>query len=158
MNIIPATFRETMTIGGRVFGDLANLIQLQAYNDSTGAQKFSTLRNGTASAGYQVTTGKTLKIGAVRFWILGGQAASRYIQMGYGDTDVGLSGAAAPTNATYLSSGAGSSTQLPFNTAGNAQNPAIEVAVRIDVPATKYFFMSGTTGLEFVGVAFGYEA
>ena len=54
----------TITVGGRVFTDLDNLIVLTAYAQ-TGTAAGATFREPVASSGYQVPGGQTLRILAV---------------------------------------------------------------------------------------------
>jgi hypothetical protein len=67
-----------------------------------GATKWSTLRQCGAAAGYAVTAGKTLVITQINYKC---NSANGGLIVGYGNTDVGLSGAAAPTTPVYFTGG-----------------------------------------------------
>lgn len=128
-----ANNNPSLTIGGRTFTDLTNLKILCA-NISGASQKFTTFRR-SATSGYQVTAGKTLTIYAWQAWNLGSTALSLYL--GYGDTDVGLTGGSIPTNGVYWN-GDQSASATTLAAIGNTTAGAIYFTV----PAAKYAFLS----------------
>ena len=147
----------TLTVGGRVFTDLENLKVLSAYCDCSAGTRYSTLRLHSASAGYQVPVGRTFKVFAIAAVPLLGVAASRYVYPSYGDNDVGLTSAAAPTNQVFPYGSQASAVILPSNASPTAANPRLEMSIRQDIPAGKYPAILGTAGLEFTVYVFGYE-
>lgn len=143
--LIQPTVRECIQVADVNFLDIPNLKCLIAVGN---AAKYSTFRSANGTAGYQVTTGKTLKFRAARVVVVTA-AASGGVVLGYGDTDVNIAAGAAPTNPVYL--GGSSFVRL--------QNLSVEgqfsMPVRFDVPAGKYPFIF-SDGLCAVFI-FGYE-
>lgn len=95
---------DTITVGGRVFTDLTNLIIIMT--SITTASRYGTFRKASASAGYTPSGGLTFKFGAIRM-IPAGYAAgdSDSCQLLYGDNDVGVNSAAAPTTPVFPGGG-----------------------------------------------------
>jgi len=87
----------TITVGGRVFSDLKNLIVIRT-RVGVGGNLYGTARSLNASSGYQVPAGKTLRITAVREV---GSTLNQAVSIGHGDDDKGMNSAAAPTNAVW---------------------------------------------------------
>lgn len=142
----------SLTVGGRVFTDLTNLIILSA---STGgsANNVSTLRKFGASSGYQVTTGKTLTIYAIK--VISQSSTGEALNFGYGDTDVGIrAGTTNPTNAVFA---IGDSSNMLIS--GLSQVGGVtELAINLAVPSLKYVFAkAGDTGVSGF-LAYGYES
>lgn len=147
MSFIPT--QSTLSIGGRVFTDLANLIYLYA---SAEANQYGTMRTQAGPAGYAVTSGKTLIIYAVRINILIADPASK-IYIGYGDDDVGLSTPTAPTTPKFLAN-VGQQASVILTT------PAVgltETVLNFNVPATKYPFIVTAGSVSIQTLALGYE-
>jgi hypothetical protein len=88
-----------LTVGGRVFTDLANLIILTGGVGGAGNGN-STLRRLGGSAGYTPSVGKTFRALAVR--VTFNVAGSIYL--GYADNDAGTNGSTAFTNLVYVGS------------------------------------------------------
>lgn len=143
-------------VGGRVFTDLDNLIEIQIYCDSTAAQRYSTMRLASASSGYVVPASKSLYLSAFAAMLYTAAAAAKNIWYGYGDTDVGITSAAAPTNAVYPASSIGTAWLNPPNANGTVANPRFETAQNFVVPTGKYAFITGSSGIEFAVHAYGY--
>lgn len=144
---------DTITVGGRVFTDLTTLIYLEAYTATTA--RYTTYRKNNTSAGYQVTTGKTLSIYAIRVMTDSAAGSSAGSVLSYGDTDVGLNSAAAPTNVVYQF---GDSTARIFlTTTGQTSGVFYESPTLFTVPATKYAAQLAV-GNDCLALAFGYEA
>lgn len=145
--------------GAVEFTDLENLIVLHM-NMAT-ISKFSTLRKDFAAAGYQVTAGKTLYLLAAKLCVASAAGTQgQTMQIGYGDTDVGFTGAAAPTNPKYYGGSASASmltSAMP--TTGNPPNQ--ESAIFMPVPAAKYVFCAvdggAAWGAQTTLSLFGYE-
>lgn len=141
----------TATVGGRVYTDLDNLIYLVT-GVSTGG-RYATFRTHNGSAGYQVTTGKTLTISSVVN--LSDTSTAYYSLLCYGDNDVGLDSAAAPTTVVRLGGlAAGARAHLTSVGSGNISIPALPL--KFQVPATKYpaIYSSNADSIMY---AYGYE-
>lgn len=78
---------------------LSDLVVLNYRMNNAGAVTTYGTAKITTSAGtaYSVPAAKTLKIFAVRLAVIVAPGAGAYLSIGYGDTDVGWSSAAAPT-------------------------------------------------------------
>jgi hypothetical protein len=123
---------QSITVGGRVMTPASNLFMLLCQQDS--AAKYTTCRKPSDSAGYQVTTGKTFSIVAVTYNVLVAAAAGGMTLL-YGDTDVGIDSASAPTNAVLPAGFTVGNVVVPFlsNTTGT-----FHTAYNFTVPALKY--------------------
>lgn len=140
----------TLTVGGWVFTDLDNLIQLCASNSNQKYWRF-VAPNGTGA--YQVTTGKTYKIYAAQ--ITAATDIDSLSGLLYGDNSVDNSNTP-PTNAVFQ-----------YDTSVNVGGIATYVVpkgvtgfvTRFDVPALKYPHLLGsqTPGLQSGVTIFGYE-
>jgi len=120
----------TITIGGRVFVDLDNLIILYYYVPTAG--NFTTGRAAGTSSGYQVSgTLTTLSVTAVP------NSPTSALQgiILYGDNDVGLN-TSAPTNPKYIDSNFGLKVVIASGTTTNS------VPFSFATPNTKYPAMS----------------
>lgn len=126
-----------MKVANVELNDLQNLIVLVGV--TTAASKVTTLRRQFATAGYQVTAGKTLYLLAAKLYNANtGGAQNHQMFIGYGDTDVGLDSAADPTTPLYPASTnfAPLSGLIPANPSGH-----LEAALGFQIPAAKYVFM-----------------
>jgi len=137
---------DTLTVGERVFTDLANLIILSG-NSAASPNVLCGLSKTPAASptAYQVTTGKTLKIAALR--VFGYSAAANFGGALYGDTalPVNTGTATPPTN------------QISDNLQGYfpaAIGGTVSFVTNFDVPATKYV---GAYAEASYVTAFGYE-
>lgn len=141
---------DTLTVAGRTFTDLGNLITLGGTIPASPNVFIGLSLTQTASpSNYQVTTGKTLTIGAIRGFSLS-TSANPFGQVGYGDTSTSTSGAATPpTGAIYSWSG--------YAHPGTATGEIFETGLDFDVPAQKYPFAIAAAGNVQLAV-FGYEA
>lgn len=141
----------TLTVGGRVFVDLVNLLILGASCDSSNIVQYGTFRKPNSSSGYTPSGITTFVFSAVHFQS-GVSGTTNFVTVGYGDNDVGSNSATAPTTATVIF-GAGS---LALVNAGTVK----EVAISFTVPNTKYPYMTKTSinsGDEVYALAYGYE-
>lgn len=144
--------RPTVTVGGRVFTDLTNLIALTATMNAGAAARYSTFRRG--SAGYQVTAAKTLKLSAMKSLVMG--TGSGIITLGYGDNDVGFTSSAAPTTATYPW---GSTSYFGAPAVGNYLFHEFALDSSTGFAATKYpFFQNDGVALICMVLIYGYES
>lgn len=143
---------DTITVGGRVLTNLASLITLNAILDGTNAN-WSTFRASNASAGYQVTAGKTLALVGANFSIVGAAASSGGILL-YGDTDVTLSSGSAPTNPVYIF---GDDPGVGVPVMNGTADGIFGMALNFSIPSAKYpaVFSQGAV-LGYIQI-FGYE-
>ncbi len=151
MNILVGPQIPTLSIGGRVFTDLVNLITLEG-NFNAAVNGYCTLRLPSGTAGYAVTTAKTLKIVAVELMTLV-VAATGTVRIGYADTDQGVATNTAPTNPIYPAGAIANGwcdTSIANTTAYNLNFPVI---------AGKYIFIyNGGTAAQGAFRAYGYES
>ncbi len=145
---------ETLTIGGYVFTNIAGLIVLASKGTTNGN---CTLRkmNPPGSAGYAVTSGKTLTIYAIS--MLSNAAMTNSLL--YADNDVGLDTATSFTNPVYFGSGSATAvTMFVVPTSQTGINGPMQFAPVFSVPATKYPAIVTNTGNTNSVTAYGYEA
>lgn len=154
MNIVVPSAIPTLTVGGRVFTDLQNLIILKGYAQLS---QNATLRNFTGTAGYQVTAGKTLQIQAVEW------QTNSYFTTGHSvfvlqtDNDVGLNTATAFTNPVYPF-GNSTDTFGGLNVCNDTGTIRSQKVYRFNVAAGKYVSMVNAAGSVNTEVTvFGYE-
>lgn len=139
----------TITVGGRVFTDLTNLIQLMNYVNDT---SYATFRAPNGTAGYAVTASTTLQVKAVI--VHPGSTGAPSISLGYGDNDVGIGSGAAPTNAVW---NAGSKDIMAVTGRGNTGSVGSQGAVaNFNIPAGKYPACYSSLGVVHAHI-FGYE-
>lgn len=132
-----------ITIGGYTFTNVGNLIVLQCY---LSANNYSACRTGVATTSYQVTAGKSYFVLGVRII---STAANTQTELGYGDTDIGLSSVAAPT--TYRNA-------LAISSIGSIGGTLeIAYAGTVSIPASKYPTVRFPLGNGSV-IIYGYEA
>jgi hypothetical protein len=140
----------TLTIGGRVYTDISsNLKRLITHVAATGG---GTFRLFSGSAGYAVTTGKTLTIESLRREDLSSTVGTG-IAMAQTDNDIGLNSATALTNAVYWG---GSNTLTPSISTGSGTNVVADIY--FPVAALKYCTMTNSTTNDVTFQAWGYEA
>lgn len=148
---------DTITVGGRVFTDTANIIIL------AGTAPTSTLRNcglskqGGSSGAYPVTTGKTYTANAAL--IIGITAANAAADIGQSDNSLVVSGdASSPTNPIYFITN--SSTPAQGLTTAAAVGATLSLPLGGKIASTKFGFFT-TNGSGSAGATcllFGYEA
>lgn len=156
MEIIAPAFRDILQVGGRIFTDLENLVELHGYVTNP---NYTTLRKANASAGYQVPVGKVFEVHAVRISSYNAAGVAYQCYLSYGDNDVGLQSAAAPANIVYPTGNAdnaGLGQMAQILEPGTSRH---ELSIRFNVPAQKYATArsSGTAGSNTRIVVFGYE-
>ncbi len=145
----------SVTVAGRTFTDLTNLKVLYCDLNGTGAITYNACKLASGTASYQVTAGKTLTIEACQV-IAQVPVASSYFNAGYGDTDVGVRSAAAPTN--YTSRGAGTDL-IPLGQGTTATLGYTQFLTRWVIPAAKYPTVKHTATSGYFGfICYGYEA
>lgn len=142
---------NSFSVGGQNFPrSLTGTMKILTGNTNT-TNGFATLREVNATAGYQVPVGKNFRIVAVRLVTSDGTS---YLlgSIGYGDTDVGMSAAAAPTNPVYQS-GAQLASVLRAPADG-----MVEAVTDFVVPTGKYpFYADGSSSQAGSCQVFGYE-
>lgn len=146
---------ETLTVAGRVFTDLTNLIILHS---KTGGQVYCGFRKSTGSAAYQVTTGKTLTVNALRY-MAGTFNAAAYLNfyLVYGDNAVGWDSVTGPTTPIYECDG--SSTSRLARPVATLFAPYWEDTSGFNVVAQKYLVQEQAAAGSVLKVsAFCYEA
>lgn len=131
----------SLTIGGRVFTDLKNLIRLNCFATGTSTVR-STARLDSASSGYAVPAGKSLRILAARFRNGGGTLAQ--VAIGYADNDVGITASTALTNGVFASGSSTVGTTVPA-AASVAFAGLAEASLNFVVPTGKYPVMQKDT-------------
>jgi hypothetical protein len=138
----------TITIGGRVFTDLNNLIILQG---QPGANGHATLRTCNGLAGYTPSGSKAFRALAVR--AVSSTPGPVGTHLGYGNTDVGANSASDPAGVVWLGGTATTAGFLGSEQFG-ASGSTNETPVDFTVPNGKYPCMSGANVVLWV---FGYE-
>jgi len=138
---------NTLTVGGRVFTDIDNLIQLGCTIPSAPNVACALFLDALAPAAYQVTAGKVLTLGAFTCNMYANVASGATV--GFADTAISVAGAASPgTNAET------SSQSIYMATALGAYG---ERPIVYRIPATKYpYALAG--GGNAVIITWGYEA
>lgn len=141
-----------LQIAGRVFTDLTNLLVFAGtINGATNRYCSPRLYSGTA--GYQVTSGKSLVIWAVATDI--SVAGTSFMGVGYCDNDVGMATNTAPTNPIYQPS---SASLLAATGLGVYATGVKEFATKLIIPTGKFLLVDSVGGTT-VGTVklFGYE-
>lgn len=145
---LPGVGVGTITVGGMPLST-TNLFILHC---NIGANSYSVCYNaslGGSPAVYQVTTGKTFKLYAIRCDQSTAAASSNAYRLIYGDTNVGVNSSSAPTNPVGVISGvsSGNAADDTFSTNVIAGTSTMkERAVGGSVPASKYVYVNGTNG------------
>ena len=144
----PATI-PALAVGGRIMTDLTNLICLIGGVVSSG--RYCTMRKPENTTGYQVPSGKVFRVLAIQVHCIT-TAANSYCSPGYGDNDVDIDAAAAPTNFKVIGQNANCG-PIPLPAAGY-----YEVPMKWDIPASKYpaAIVAGATGTSVIKF-WGYE-
>lgn len=145
----------SLTIGGRVLTDVANLKCLVGYA-SSGKQCTFRDRSVVTATGYQVPASKTFQIQAIRIHCNttaadGGSRGAIF----YCDNDLGQDSLTAATNAKYRG---GISTLGQIVHGFNVVASVLESVFNFDVPTGKYVsFVNVTAGATLFIEVFGYE-
>lgn len=145
---------DTVTVGGRVFTDLTNLIQIIGV--ITGGGQRSCMRKLSASAGY-APSGVTFKPKAGIFWVTVTSmvSASGGCTFAYSDNDSGLaSNSTALTNGVYI---CGTSAAEMCNTDLASGGKEEFIMGDWSVPSGKYINVQASTSTTGVGHLYGYE-
>lgn len=145
----------SLTIGGRVLTDLANLKCLVGYA-SNGKQCTFRSSDVVDTTAYQVPTGKTFKIVAMRVHCnLAAAVGSSMGAIFYCDNDLGQDSLTAATNVKYRG---GASTLGQLIHGFNSITNVLESTFKYDVPADKYVsFVNVTAGATLFIEVYGYE-
>jgi len=149
---------DSLTIGGRTFTDLTNLISLVG-NVTSGA--FTTLRKLDATSGYTPSGSNKFKVHAIKMFLVNASAASNSsLNLGYGDTDSGVGGGA-PTTPKYVGNDATNAHIFPIPWVGTANGPiqdTFELAYGqpFTIPNTKFPFVTGNA-VQAQVIIYGYE-
>lgn len=141
----------TITIANRVMTDLSsNLLVLYAHNTS-GAGRFATFRKYGATAGYQVTAGKTMTVIALRANQQSVSAAPG-IKLMYSDNDVQFDSSTTPTNPVYVGNANAQHFALP-----NSIGAFTDIILSFPVIATKFLTIDNLSGNDMDYTAWAYE-
>lgn len=148
---------NTITIGGTQFADTTNVIQLYGFlggatNIYSGLIKVG---SGTSTA-YQVTTGKTLTIFAIK--LASASSVAENINIGYADAALALNSSSAPTNPVYF--GTETSTTTGFiSGVGAGDHAVVSLEMKGKLAAQKFGFVksAGTASSLITIYAWGYE-
>lgn len=149
---------DTLTVGGRVFTDLANLKTLVAQEGASATTVNCTFREVGTNTGYVVPGGKTFKLFAISIINVTANlsdSASAF-DLIYADNDVGFGTNTAFTNRVYMG---GASGLVRFASRG-LLGTSLEVSVNFNIPAGKYPAIESifqATGQEKMVIAYGYE-
>lgn len=143
----------SLTVGGRVFTDLTNLLTFACWATGTGSTFGPCVKTG-GTAGYQVTSGKTLTIYAVL--CSPDATGSVGFNLLYADTVVANGGSnSAPTNPIYF--GGGGQTQGNFEMQSGAVGVQSSFAPNFQAPSTKYLSVYNNGAGNAHCLAYGYE-
>ncbi len=156
MAVLVPSARQHLQIGTRVFTDLTNIIYLMG--GVTTASRWATLRTPNGTAGYQVTSGKTLYIRSIMM-MLNAAGVTGLTQILYGDTDVGFDASAAPTNPIYMAAGSTVVISAAMAAQGSGATSSFthnSPAINFSVPSQKYPCIKSNTA-ESSAHAYGYE-
>lgn len=127
--------RESITVGGRTFYDLDNLLILQA--GKSAANDYSTFVLSPNTAGYSVPADKILEV--LAFKTICASTADMNFYFGYNDNDIGYMSTTAPTTPIHFGSNT-SATHYMSNVYG-ATSGNMESAVYFQVPTGKFPFI-----------------
>jgi hypothetical protein len=151
MNLLPGSAIPYLTVGGRVFTDLKNLVVVTGGFDGTNTN--SSCREWNGSAGYQVPVGKRLVIFAAQVNCIIFTTTCFYT-ICYSDNDVGVYGTTAFTNKVTLGNSASSIAYMPIVSAVGKTEQAGVLGI---VPAQKYVGLCKNIGDAYTLVTlFGY--
>ncbi len=149
---------DTLEVGGRVFTDLANLIQLNAAFGVGGPFSGFFLGNGTP---YQVSAGKTFTGWAAQMTTqLAGSPSQDYpISFGYSVNLIGAQNASAPASPLYFPFGNGTPLGYAVFSVANGGNVQFQTNLNFIVPAGSYPFCGAVQGGEYISMVnlYGYE-
>lgn len=140
MSLLVPGPRTIFSAGESIYSDISS--NLKHLNGTCAATKFTTLRYDSGTSGYAVTSGKTLFL--LSFMIVGSGSDTLFV-IGYGDTDVGVNAAGAPTNALPLNG--------QFRSIANTNT---ELPIFFSVPATKYVYFNAGSQDAYIHM-WGYE-
>lgn len=145
----------TITVGGRVFTDLTNLIILIGVLENAG--DFTTLRKMNATSGYQVPGGKTFTAMAIKIAGAPQNIGCNHSVL-YGDNDVGENSASAPATPVYAGgfTAPSATVQSVKDSGGALLFP--EAAINFQVPTGKFMAHTADASVRSIVYIYGYEA
>ena len=145
---------ETLTVNGVTLVDLTNLIILGGA--VTVSARYTTLRKMDGTAGYPVTAAKTFTVHAVDMHSNTSTILTAAALL-YGDTDVGLSSASAPTTPVFPCDDANFEIAIYSGNNSSSSSIAKNIAnVFFRVPAGKYLATKISTAAAQL-IVYGYE-
>lgn len=140
-----------LQVGNYIFTDTRNLIVLTGFVNGAGSGN-CTLRAQGASAGYQVTSGKTFQVYAMRVSVAMAGAGIFILQS---DNDVGLATGTVFTNIVYPGGNLNAATVM---TGLSTSTTGSEAYFRFNIAAGKYVSVTNNAGSLACAVQlFGYE-
>lgn len=142
---------DTLTIGGRVYTDLTNLIILHGAVSISGNP--TTFRKANGTAGYQAVN--TLTISSVVFHCVTASAGV-VGNLGYTDTDYGINNGGGVTGAFKYIADSATLPQIPFDS--TTGNTTITSNINFTVATTKYLFFVPGSSINTIVLAYGYDA
>lgn len=142
---------DKIMVGSVELVDISGLLCLGSTVNAVGVGgRYTTARSGFATSGYQVTAGKSLRILAVRMVVVDATAGGGSSDFwGYGDTDVGVNSASAPTTPI-------NSNVMKPGPARVGNSTVYTVTGKAEVPAQKYIFAENDGASAFWNF-YGYE-
>lgn len=149
---------DSLTIGGRTFTDLTNLISLVG-DVQSGA--YTTFRQLDGTSGYTPSGSNKFKVHAIKIFLVNsGEAANSTINFGYGNNDVGVGGGA-PTSPKYVGNDSTNGHIFPVPWQGTANGPVdnnFELAYGqpFTIPNGKFPFATGNA-VQAQVLVYGYE-
>jgi hypothetical protein len=154
--VVPPSYIPSLTVGGRVFTDLANLIILYGLvQGTTNVNGTFRRQTGTATAGYTPSGAKSFRALAIKTQVQHTTATASYGHViGYSDNDVGVAAAAALTNFKQLGGGASG-----FGAINSNNLNVFEYPIDFVVPNAKYLSQvaSHANVVYCVSWVYGYE-
>lgn len=157
---LPAAI-PSITVGGRVFTDLENLITLAGYttNNANPRSTPAPITSSRQTTGYQVPVGKSFRVLAVEVFPTGNVVSNgeRVFRLSYADNDVGSVGAStAFTNDTSLV-GAVNSLSIGSNANTMASVTGFAQSCNAYIPAGKYPAVTSEHNAPMLYRIYGYE-
>jgi hypothetical protein len=139
----------SLTVGGRVFTDLSNLVILMGHTLGTG--NASSLRKPGSSTGYTPPVGKSFRLLALK--IITNSSSQSGIRLLSSTNDIGNNTATSVTGASYIYGDSNN-----YFTSGTTPGGFLEAAIDFTVPFGSYLtILSGGSTSDCFVIAYGYE-
>ncbi len=152
--IIPGSQIDTITVAGRVFTNLTNLIILYARMSSGAAENYSTMRTAAGSSGYTPSGSKAFKMSAIKTMNYAPTTTAMLLGIVQSNNDVGMSSATVPTGQVFPTGGAGN---LAIQCSGTS-GVTIEETADFQIANTKFLSLIAPAQVDDALVkVYGYE-